>query len=197
MDTVYIGLKKKLITEQKKIELYKICDIFSNKKNNDLGKLSFNLNDGMNIISSIDIIKAINNKAPNLFIINVGENEIKVIKEKKQEKSIFTVLKVVVIAIILFFGSAVAIMNFHADVNMSQVHRNIQYFYTGDNSTKAPGVSIAYSIGILLGFAGVFGIFAKRRKEKPGLLELDFFKHNSLSDEYLGEVYKEEAKKDD
>lgn len=104
-------------------------------------------------------------------------------------------LKVLLTGFLLFIGSGLALMYFHADVNMHQAHQAIYHFITGERLEKSVPLSISYSIGIGLGVALFFDVFSLRRKKKnPGPLELEMFQNEQELENYLIASDQKEAK---
>ena len=92
-------------------------------------------------------------------------------------------LGTIAVAMLLFFGGALTLMNFHADVNMSEVHRLISSLITGNDNTGALWVSIPYSIGIGLGVIFFTGIGKKR--SNPNFFELEEQEYRDKVEKYL------------
>jgi stage V sporulation protein AA len=101
----------------------------------------------------------------------------------KRKKRPLTWLKTAAIALLLFFGGGLTLMNFHADVNMPGVHRMIASLVTGQEDAGVMWISIPYSIGIGLGV--VFFTGFGRRRAGPNLLELEEQEYRTKVDQYL------------
>nr|WP_243426283.1 stage V sporulation protein AA [Caldicoprobacter guelmensis] len=129
------------------------------------------------VITAIEVIRLISEKAGISDIRVIGDGKALIeYKEPQSSKVIVGLLKAVLTALLLMIGSALAIMYFHADVNMHQVHSTLHYIITGEKSARPLLISIPYSIGIGIGIAVFFDVFSIRRKRhRPGPLELEVY----------------------
>lgn len=83
--------------------------------------------------------------------------------------------------LIMLIGGALAIMNFHADVDMPAVQRTLFRALTGREDAGVIGwVSIPYSIGLGLGAMLFFGHF-KTRTPDPLQLKQEAFERDTLA----------------
>ncbi|OGX68151.1 MAG: stage V sporulation protein AA, partial [Paenibacillus sp. RIFOXYA1_FULL_44_5] len=95
---------------------------------------------------------------------------------------------------ILFIGSGLAIMNFHADVSMLEVHQRFYELLTGKHNEHPYLLQIPYSIGLGLGMLLFFNhIFRKKFNEEPSPLEVEMFMYQQNMNQYM--VMNEYAKK--
>ena len=136
-------------------------------------------------INVIEIIEIINKILPQAVVISVGEKQVSIIINKEESKKIdfINLIKLAITCFLLFVGSGLAIMYFHADVNMHQVHETLIIAITGE-STSPYWINIPYSIGIGLGIALFFGIFPMKNKN-PDPLEIEIFKYEKDVNSYL------------
>ncbi|NLN41636.1 MAG: hypothetical protein GX160_06580 [Clostridiales bacterium] len=136
-------------------------------------------------INVIEIIEIINKILPQAVVISVGEKQVSIIINKEESKKIdfINLIKLAITCFLLFVGSGLAIMYFHADVNMHQVHETLIIAITGE-STSPYWINIPYSIGIGLGIALFFGIFPMKNKN-PDPLEIEMFKYEKDVNSYL------------
>jgi stage V sporulation protein AA len=87
---------------------------------------------------------------------------------------------------LLFFGSAMAIMNFHDDVSMQSVQEKLYTIITGVKDPKPWIFQIPYSIGLGLGMVLFFNhVFKKRINEEPSPLEVEMFNYQTSLDNYV------------
>ncbi|WP_324617848.1 stage V sporulation protein AA [Cohnella cholangitidis] len=83
------------------------------------------------LIDMLQVVKAIREAEPGMIIETFGEPH--VLLEISPEGQVKPRKVVLVLAwLLLFFGSGMAMMNFHADVNMPAVQRRITELITGD-----------------------------------------------------------------
>ena len=108
----------------------------------------------------------------NISIIPIGESRIIPTCATKKENCCWYFYEK--LSRIATFGSALAIMYFHSDVNMNEAHQMIYYLISGEKASKPTLLSIAYSIGIGAGIFIFFEVYNKiKNKDNPGPLELE------------------------
>ncbi|UOQ85925.1 stage V sporulation protein AA [Gracilibacillus salinarum] len=201
-EKVYLRLKKKIAV--KKQHLIRLGDIAHITGNIDfLDKLKelkiYQITEKDNNVSVIDgfqLLETLVAHYPFLTIELLGSNQT-IIEIKKEEKKA-NLLLIFAIWLLLCIGSAMAIMNFHYDVSMEEVHQGLFYLLTGDRQDKPLWIQIPYSIGLGLGMILFFNhIFKKRFNEEPSPLEVEMFNYQQDLDQYL--IYHENAlnKRDD
>jgi stage V sporulation protein AA len=92
----------------------------------------------------------------------------------------------VLVWLLLFIGSALAIMNFHEDVSMQLVHQKIYYMITGRFKEQPLLLQVPYSFGLGLGMILFFNhLFKKRLNEEPSPLEVEMFNYQQDLDQYV------------
>lgn len=97
-----------------------------------------------------------------------------------------TLLLVGFVWLLLFVGSGLAIMNFHEDVSMLEVHQKIYKMITGEVEEHPLVLQIPYSIGIGIGMILFFNqLFKKRLNEEPSPLEVEMFLYQQNLDQYV------------
>ena len=136
------------------------------------------------VIDALDIIKILKNKYPQLQFEIVGEPHTLLIIEKtiKRKRPIVFVI----CWLILFFGSGLAIMNFHSDVNMYETQVRVVQLLTGERIERPLWFQIPYSIGIGVGMLLFFNHAFKRRKnEEPNPLEVEMYLYQENVNSYV------------
>lgn len=138
------------------------------------------------VIDIMQIIKRIKETYPELEVRSVGKPEIIVEILSKSMTKRANKLAVIFVWILLFIGSGLAIMNFHHDVDMLEVHRRIFYLMTGKEVDKPLILQIPYSIGIGVGMVLFFNhLFKKKINEEPSPLEVEMFLYQESLDQYV------------
>ncbi len=95
-------------------------------------------------------------------------------------------LRVLVTSIIVFIGSIMGIMNFHADVNMIHSQTNMVSAITKNPTKYLPYFQIPYTIGIGIGVSLFFNKFIPNySKDEPSPLDLKMI---SLNKEIEGQL---------
>lgn len=93
---------------------------------------------------------------------------------------------VIFIWLLLFTGSGLAIMNFHTDVSMLEVHQKVYFLLTGDHKEHPLIMQIPYSIGIGAGMVLFFNRFIRKKiNEEPNPLELEMFNYQQNVNQYV------------
>jgi stage V sporulation protein AA len=130
------------------------------------------------------VIRLISTVIENADVQTIGPAQtiVEVILKKKQMSLPFFIL----IWFLLFFGSAMAIMNFHDDVSMRSVQEKLYKIITGVEDSKPWIFQIPYSIGLGLGMILFFNhVFQKRINEEPSPLEVEMFNYQMDLDNYV------------
>jgi len=129
------------------------------------------------VVSAIQVINLIKQSVGNVIIHHIGESSVLYEPQKAaKENPILVFLRVAISSLFLFFGSALAIMYFHSDVNMNQAHEMIYYLISGEKNTNPALFSISYTIGVGVGIAVFFEVVNKvRDKNNAGPLELELY----------------------
>lgn len=116
------------------------------------------------VVSVLKIIACIHEKYPQVEVQNLGETDIIITYEKQQAPSyVWHICKVVVVAAIIFFGSAFSIMAFNNDVGGTELFGQIYELVMGKKSDGFTVLEITYSIGLILGILIFFNHFGKKR----------------------------------
>ncbi|CAM4226695.1 stage V sporulation protein AA [Paenibacillus tarimensis] len=136
------------------------------------------------VIDMLHIIRLIHTVKPGLAVEYYGDPQVLVMIDMKAIKPRITVL--LLAWLLLFFGAGLAIMNFHADVSMREVHVRITELITGSADTHPLWFQIPYSVGIGLGMSLFFNhIFRKRFNEEPSPLEVELYTYQENVNAYV------------
>jgi stage V sporulation protein AA len=136
------------------------------------------------IIDVMKVIQLIKSEVEGLEIQTIGPAQ--TIIEVTYKKKGVSLPYFLLIWFLLFFGSAMAIMNFHDDVSMKSVQEKIYTIVTGKKETKPLLFQIPYSIGLGLGMILFFNhVFKKRLNEEPSPLEVEMFNYQLDLDNYV------------
>src|SRR5579875_1201881 len=135
----------------------------------------------------IDVMKVIrliteNMKDSEVQSIGPAQTIVEVISKKRRVSIPFFLL----IWFLLFFGSAMTLMNFHDDGSMKSVQEKIYTIITGKKEAKPLVFQIPYSIGLGLGMILFFNhVFKKRINDEPSPLEVEMFNYQMDLDNYV------------
>ncbi|SDM47491.1 stage V sporulation protein AA [Bacillus sp. OK048] len=168
MDIAQIIAPESVIPELKKLKVYQITERDKNIIVIDVMKI-------IRLISGLIEDAEVQTIGPAQTIIEV------ILKKKQMSKPLF-----ILIWFLLFFGSAMAIMNFHDDVSMRSVQEKMYRIITGVEDSKPWIFQIPYSIGLGLGMILFFNhVFQKRINEEPSPLEVEMFNYQLDLDNYV------------
>lgn len=121
-------------------------------------------------------------KVTDIQTVGAAQTIIQVIFKEKGVSLPFFLL----IWFLLFFGSAMTIMNFHDDVSMKIVQEKLYTIITGINDPNPLLFQIPYSVGLGLGMILFFNhVFRKRINEEPSPLEVEIFNYQQDLDNYV------------
>lgn len=142
------------------------------------------------VIDMLQVISQIKHLFPDAQVEIIGEPQVLV--EMIAEKRKPSILLFIAVWLLLFFGAALTIMNFHADVSMPAVQIRIVEMITGERDEHPYLFQAAYSIGIGLGMIVFFNhLFKKKWNEEPTPLEVEMFLYQENLNQYvIAEEYK-------
>lgn len=136
------------------------------------------------IIDLLHVIDTIYEYDPIIEIESVGLTQTVVrVREQKKNRSF---ILFIFVWLLLFFGSGLAIMYFHEDVSMREVHQHIYFMVTGNKIEFPLLLQIPYSIGLGVGMILFFNhLFKKKLNEEPSPLDIEMFNYEQDLDQYL------------
>lgn len=142
------------------------------------------------LIDMMLIVRKVKERYPELQIEHFGEPHVllEIFSDNKKASPVLIGL----VWLLLFIGSGLAIMNFHADVSMLEVHQRIYELMTGKKVEHPLILQIPYSLGIGVGMVIFFNhLFKKKFNEEPSPLEVEMFmyqeniNHYVITEEYM------------
>lgn len=142
------------------------------------------------VIDMLQVISAIRARFPGQRVELLGEPHVLVEMVKPEKKP--SPLLFALVWLLLFFGAALTIMNFHADVSMPEVQVRIVEMITGEKDEHPYLFQGAYSVGIGFGMIVFFNhLFRKKWNEEPTPLEVEMFLYQENLNQYVvAEEYK-------
>lgn len=136
------------------------------------------------VVDVMKVISAVGVSFPSVEVQTMGDAQ--TIVEVYYSKNKFKPLFFIVVWILLFIGAALAVMNFHEDVSMQEVHQKIYKIITGEENLKPLILQIPYSIGLGAGMILFFNhLFKKRINEEPSPMEVEMFNYQQALDRYV------------
>lgn len=142
------------------------------------------------LIDMLVIVRAVKERYPDLEIECYGEPHALVeLAEPMRVRSRQAWLPIVLV--LLFIGSGLTIMNFHADVSMLEVHRKLYKLITGIDNPHPLILQVPYSLGLGAGMMIFFNrVFKRKLNEEPDPLEVELYlyqenvRHYLITEEY-------------
>ena len=127
------------------------------------------------VFSILEVVEKIHKVYPNLEIQNMGEPDFIVeYSTKPKEQPAVTFLKVALVCIICFFGSAFSIMAFNNDVSTVDMFGQFYTLMTGQESDGFTILELTYSLGLSAGIIAFFNHIGGRRLSKePTPIEVE------------------------
>ncbi|MGD6966886.1 stage V sporulation protein AA [Rossellomorea vietnamensis] len=136
------------------------------------------------ILDLMRVISQIKDVHPDVDVQTIGPSQtiVEVVyKRKKVSPPMFAA-----VWLLLFIGAAMAIMNFHEDVSMREVHQRLYLMMTGQEDPHPLLFQVPYSFGLGLGMILFFNhVFRKRINEEPSPLEVEMFNYQQDLDQYV------------
>ncbi len=179
--TLYLKIGQSIVCEQKDIFLGSIANMWCVDnvllaKCKALKVVTIHADkDGEFIFSVLDIIQKIQEMAPNLEVVNLGEMDFVVeYRIPKHRSMALEWAKTAAIFIIIFFGAAFAIMTFNNDVSVKDVFDHIYELIMGESSSGFNIIQFMYAVGLFLGIGVFYNHFAVIKLTKdPTPLEVE------------------------
>ncbi|KZE55398.1 stage V sporulation protein AA [Brevibacillus parabrevis] len=188
-DALFLRLRKRLaVKPEAMIALGDICQLFWDGEREEALKrmpiYQVKPTDGnLIVIDIMQVIQRVRSVYPEVELEIQGSPQmiVEVLNPRKKANLVLVAL----VWVLLFIGSGLAIMNFHTDVSMREVHERIFYLITGERSEQPLWLQIPYSIGIGMGMILFFNhIFQKKINEEPSPLEVELFMYQQSLDQY-------------
>ncbi|MBO8163078.1 MAG: stage V sporulation protein AA [Brevibacillus sp.] len=188
-EPLYLRLRKRLsVKPGAVITIGDICQLYidgrQEKRIASLPIYRVKPEDGdMIIIDIMQVIEKLRTVFPELALEIQGAAQI--IVEVDRPRKTPNLFLVACAWIVLFIGSGLAIMNFHTDVSMPEVHQRLYQLITGEQNRQPLLLQVPYSLGIGLGMVLFFNhLFRKRINEEPSPLEVELFLYQQNLDQY-------------
>lgn len=140
-----------------------IADVIADAKIN-VGKVKVQMPmmEGVYKTDAVQVIRAIKSVFPAEGIVLLGSASGLLIRKRSKEVKARK-LRALAAFLTLMFGSALAIMWFHADVNMLDAQKELYMRLTGKAEPSMWLLAIPYAAGICIGVALSFSLTSKKR----------------------------------
>jgi len=148
------------------------------------------------VISVLKVIAMIEEACPGVTVQNVGESEVLVERVNPEAHKRFSlVLKIILVSLICFCGTAFTIMAYHNDIVISEAFSQIYRIVMGHEPEGLNVLEVSYSIGLVLGIIIFFNHVGGRRLTKdPTPIEVEMRKYEYDVNDTLVENAEREGK---
>lgn len=151
------------------------------------------------VFSILKVIELIQNSFPEYLICNVGEVDFIVeYSPKEKEHKVWKWIKIGIVCLVTFFGSAFTIMTFNEDASVSEIFDKIYEVTLGEKNTDSYLLEISYAIGLPIGCLVFFNHFANfKLTQDPTPLQIQLRLNEQEINETLVENADREGKSND
>lgn len=131
------------------------------------------------VFSVLDVIQILERILPEENFICIGATDFLVeYQPGPPPNKYITRIKIIVICILIFFGSAFTIMAFNNDISIDGVFEHFYYQMTGRPKPQFSELEVAYSIGLAVGIIVFFNHLGKRKlTDDVTPIEVEINKH--------------------
>lgn len=119
------------------------------------------------VFSIMKVIREIQAFAPEVQVVSVGETDFVVEYQMAEQPNQWKeFLKLSILCLIVFIGSAFTIMTFNTDVSVSAVFDHFYRMVAGGRDGMGSLLEISYCIGIFIGIMGFYNHFSKKKLQE-------------------------------
>lgn len=115
------------------------------------------------VISVLFVMAQVQKEMPEVVIQSIGETDMIVEWEQKPKMEI---VKIAVVSLIAFFGTAFTIMAFHNDIGIRNVFEEVYHITRGTAPEGVGVLEICYCLGLFFGITVFFNHFGKKKFTK-------------------------------
>lgn len=120
-------------------------------------------NPGNVSFSILKVVEIIHQEYPALAIVNEGEADFILEYRSKKPGNAVQYLKVALVCILLFFGSAFTIMAFHNDIDITKLFDQCYLLVTGTMRPNVSVLEISYTVGLGIGILVFFNHVGRKK----------------------------------
>ena len=178
---LYIALKHCTVQEDcPEVSLAQIAELYGKDIPKTVWKERFAIQ--QEAVSSLAVIARMHALLPQCECICIGASQSLIKRQKPPDKRWVRFVKIAIACVVLFFGGAGTIINFHNDVNMADVHHAMTQAIGGENTPDLV-INIAYSIGMAAGI--ILFLFHSPFQKKRGLPDPLELKYKEYTDKIM------------
>lgn len=151
------------------------------------------------VISVLKLIELMEEVCPDIKVEAVGEYDVLIERvDVSERKGIKQVLKIVMVSLVSFFGTAFTIMAYHVDVGINSVFTEVYRIVMNEEPEGMNLLALSYSIGVAVGIITFFNHVGGRRITKdPTPIEVAMRKYEQDVDVTLIETADRENMEED
>ncbi len=143
------------------------------------------LKNGLCYVAQRDVVRALQKRFPEKAFAILGAQRCWIgEREKKPQNAFLHVVLSGTAVVLIFAASFFTIMNFHADVGMTDVHDNLLSIFAGGRGDARLLVGIPYSVGVAAG-ALLFILPSGKRRGMPDPMEVQNAVYENDVKDYL------------
>lgn len=192
-ETLYIQIGRNIQMKKRDVTIGDVADIFCKDKNISARVKTIKLIKIDDVpkkricFSIMRVIQLINEIYPDVEVNNMGECDFVVdyIKQKKKNPWM-NYLLVGAVSLLVFVGSAYAIIAYNNDVSTNEIFEKIYEMFETPELASAKIIEIAYAVGLALGIIVFYNHFAGRNiTSDPTPIEVEMDKYEADIDTAL------------
>lgn len=167
-DTIYIKIGQKIRVTQPSVSIGELGDLWCANASIQAHckALHYTTVYGQRAVGDIlKVTQLIQKEYPAVQVENLGETDfiIEYVQERKK-RPVWEYTKVVLVCMMIFFGSAFSIMTFNADVSVDQVFGDLHRLMTGQERTAITWLEGGYAAGLFLGILIFYNHFRTKKR---------------------------------
>ena len=173
MDKVYLNFQKNSEVNDKNIKVSDVasvwcCDTAKLTRIKNISIVKVDKDESTRyVISALKVISIIEKSIGTTDIVLLGEPEFVVsYKPAKKAHKISEALKVFIVSVIVFCGSAFAIMAYETDIDINGVFKSMNEWVGNSVKNGVLYEQIAYAVGLMVGILIFYNRFGKRKSVK-------------------------------
>jgi stage V sporulation protein AA len=140
---------------------------------------------GAVVVSALDLVRLVRQVEPGADVRLIGP-DMTLVRTRIRQSPLLARAWMAAVSVVLFFGGMMAIMFFHADVEMATVHRALGQMITGVDRDRTLWLTVPYSIGTGLGVLFFFNHLSRRKPSSdPSPLDVQMYKYDRDTAGYL------------
>ncbi len=200
--TVYLKCDRNVEVQSENVFLKDLGDVYCSDKSiqakcRSLKAWHFGRDEAKRkVISSLELVRLMEDACPGISVNVVGETDVLVEwVNVNRHKGAGQWLKIILVCLVSFFGTAFTIMAYHNDVGINEVFTEVYRMVMAEEPSGPNVLEVSYSIGLAAGIIVFFNHVGGRRLTKdPTPLEVAMRNYEQDVDKALIETAGREGK---